>query len=73
MADEKKAKLDAVSNVEIDGKGKFKYVLIEASIGEHKKHIVRGTAEAEWHGKLMMCISDVFQYNFSFISFTSSV
>ena len=46
-----KAKLDAVSDVEIDAAGKFKYVLIKVTIGDHSKHLVRGFCDAEWHCK----------------------
>ena len=52
MNDPQRAKLDAVSEVDIDASGKFKYVLIKASIGDHVKHLVRGFCAAEWHGKL---------------------
>ncbi len=43
-------KLAAVDNVEIDV-GRFKYVLIELTIEEHTKRIVRGHKWAEYHGK----------------------
>ena len=49
--DAQKAKLDAVSDVEIDVGGKFKYVLIKATIENHSKHLVRGFCAAEWHCK----------------------
>ena len=49
--DAQKAKLDAVSDVEIDAAGKFKYVLIKATIANHTKHLVRGFCAAEWHCK----------------------
>lgn len=56
------SKLEAVPVAEID-EGTFKYVLIkvngkETSDGtERSKNIVRGIADAEWHGKLVLLIS----------------
>ena len=46
-----KAKLDAVSNVDIDSNGRFKYVLIKLYIENESKTIVRGYGWAEYHGK----------------------
>ena len=46
-----KDKLDAIPDVQIDAGGKFKYVLIQLTIGDHKKHIVRGNKAADWHSK----------------------
>lgn len=51
------AKLDAISVVDIDDEGRFKYILIkvygpERSDGtEPSKLIVRGYKRAQWHGK----------------------
>lgn len=58
------AKLDAVSNVQIDD-GIFKYVLIkvygkENADGTEKfKFIVRGFERAEWHGEFTGCFGTV--------------
>ncbi len=48
--DTDQAKLDAVPDVDIDPEGKFKYVLIKATIGNLEKLLVRGNCRAEWHG-----------------------
>lgn len=51
------AKLEAVPLVDIDGEGRFKYILIKvygkerADGTEPSKLIVRGYRRAEWHGK----------------------
>lgn len=50
----KNPKLKAVSDVEIDKSGKFKYILIKVHDPDKErefKHIVRGTAKAGYHGK----------------------
>lgn len=50
------AKLDAIPLVEIDGEGRFKYILInvygtgKTGGSEISKTIVRGNLKAEWHG-----------------------
>lgn len=44
--------LDAVQDVQIDGEGVFKYILIELKDKQGKtKTIVRGFKWAEYHGK----------------------
>ena len=48
------AKLTAVEDVEIDGGGRFKYILIKVhdlDDDEDSKYIVRGTVKAPYHGK----------------------
>jgi len=48
------AKLDAISNVDIDDKGRFKYILIKVHDPENEsvcKCIVRGFKRAGYHGK----------------------
>ena len=47
--------LDKVLDVDIDGHGRFKYILITVRDDANKasKQIVRGTARAQWHGKFM--------------------
>lgn len=47
------AKLAAIEDVDIDGSGRFKYVLIKCSVGERSKFIVRGYKWAEYHGKIV--------------------
>lgn len=44
------AKLDAVSYVDIDESGKFKYVLVKLYINDKSKYIVRGFKWGEYHG-----------------------
>ena len=44
------AKLKAVEDVEIDGTGRFKYILIRVYADEKSKYIVRGHKWAEYHG-----------------------
>lgn len=52
-------KLDAISNVDIDDKGRFKYILIKVhdpsddSIG---KCIVRGFKRADYHGEFTVVL-----------------
>ncbi len=38
-----------VEAVAIDGEGCFKYILIEAGVGEAARVLVRGTSSAEYH------------------------
>lgn len=47
------AALSAVSNVEIDSDGVFKYILLKVKVkdGSEEKDIVRGTKSAEYHSK----------------------
>lgn len=46
-----RAKLDQIPDVDIDPKGKFKYILIEVTDPEtkEKKHIVRGYKDCPYH------------------------
>lgn len=50
------AKLEAIPLVDIDGEGRFKYILIkvygreQADGTEPSKLIVRGYLRAQWHG-----------------------
>ncbi|XP_071572126.1 uncharacterized protein [Temnothorax nylanderi] len=48
--------LDKVPDVDIDGHGRFKYILIKVQddVDKASKKIVRGYARAQWHGALMM-------------------
>lgn len=56
------AKLEAVPLVDIDGEGRFKYILIKvygkekADGSEPSKLIVRGYKRAQWHGNYNRCI-----------------
>ena len=50
MAASDESKLTAVSNVDIDDSGRFKYVLIKCYLGEKTKDVVRGYSWAEYHG-----------------------
>ena len=45
--------LDQVQNVDIDSKGRFKYILVKIKDGSHHKYIVRGYGRAGFHG---MCL-----------------
>lgn len=44
--------LSDISNVNIDSKGRFKYILIKIKLNEKEKFVVRGHAWAEFHGIL---------------------
>ncbi|XP_011059472.1 PREDICTED: sex-regulated protein janus-A-like isoform X2 [Acromyrmex echinatior] len=46
--------LDNVSDVDIDGYGRFKYILINVQddVGKTSKKIVRGYARAQWHADI---------------------
>ncbi|XP_024886828.1 uncharacterized protein LOC112464207 [Temnothorax curvispinosus] len=48
--------LDKVPDVDIDGHGRFKYILINVQddVGKASKKIVRGYARAQWHGKFAL-------------------
>ncbi|EZA50839.1 hypothetical protein X777_10472 [Ooceraea biroi] len=48
--------LDKIPDVDIDGHGKFKYILItvEDETNKASKQIVRGYARAQWHGKFVI-------------------
>lgn len=45
--------LDKVLDVDIDGHGRFKYILINVQddVNNASKQIIRGYARAQWHGK----------------------
>jgi len=45
--------LDNVLDVDIDGHGRFKYILINVQddVNKTSKKIVRGYARAQWHGE----------------------
>eukprot|EP00111_Clytia_hemisphaerica_P019977 TCONS_00058914-protein len=45
-------KLSAVTDVDIDDSGKFKYVLIKLYLGEKSKCVVRGYSWAEYHADI---------------------
>uniref|UniRef100_A0A914V6T3 14 kDa phosphohistidine phosphatase n=1 Tax=Plectus sambesii TaxID=2011161 RepID=A0A914V6T3_9BILA len=47
--------MDSVENVDIDGSGKFKYILIKVTdkTGKDSKFIVRGYGRCEFHDKIM--------------------
>lgn len=47
------SQLDKVLDVDIDGHGRFKYILIDVQdqASNANKPIVRGYAKAQWHGK----------------------
>ena len=50
------AKLEAVSSVDIDDNGTFKYILIKLHTDDDKfKYIVRGYDRHEYHGKYNPC------------------
>ncbi len=49
--------LKDIKNVDIDPAGKFKYILIRVRSGNEEKHVVRGYARAEYHGKLHIHLS----------------
>jgi hypothetical protein len=58
--------LDQVQNVDIDSKGRFKYILVKIKDGSHHKYIVRGHGRAGFHG---MCLLEsarllLLKYNF---------
>ncbi|XP_071628412.1 14 kDa phosphohistidine phosphatase isoform X1 [Temnothorax longispinosus] len=46
--------LDKVPDVDIDGHGRFKYILINVqdNVGKASKKIVRGYARAQWHADI---------------------
>ncbi|KYM98261.1 hypothetical protein ALC62_11025 [Cyphomyrmex costatus] len=50
--------LNNVPDVDIDGHGRFKYILINVQddVGKTSKKIVRGYARAQWHGKSKICV-----------------
>lgn len=50
--------LDKVPDVDIDGHGRFKYILIDVQddVGKASKKIVRGYGRAQWHGKFASSI-----------------
>ncbi|KYN30449.1 hypothetical protein ALC56_15145 [Trachymyrmex septentrionalis] len=54
--------LDNVPDVDIDGHGRFKYILINVQddVGKVSKKIVRGYARAQWHGESKICILNLF-------------
>ncbi|KYQ57409.1 hypothetical protein ALC60_03370, partial [Trachymyrmex zeteki] len=54
--------LDNVPDVDIDGHGRFKYILINVQddVGKTSKKIVRGYARAQWHGESKICILNLF-------------
>ena len=54
MATPEESKLAAVSNVDVDESGRFKYVLIKCYIGESTKCVVRGYSWAEYHGMFIL-------------------
>jgi hypothetical protein len=51
--------LDQVQNVDIDSKGRFKYILVKIKDGSHHKYIVRGHGRAGFHG---MCLLESASY-----------
>ncbi|CAB3989917.1 14 kDa phosphohistidine phosphatase-like [Paramuricea clavata] len=44
--------LDQVQNVDIDSKGRFKYILVKIKDGSHHKYIVRGYGRAGFHADI---------------------
>ncbi|XP_011708296.1 PREDICTED: 14 kDa phosphohistidine phosphatase-like isoform X1 [Wasmannia auropunctata] len=48
------SQLDNVPDVDIDGHGRFKYILIDVQddVGKTSKKIVRGYARAQWHSDI---------------------
>ncbi|XP_050452499.1 14 kDa phosphohistidine phosphatase-like [Cataglyphis hispanica] len=46
--------LDKVLDIDIDGHGRFKYILInvEDDVNKTSKQIVRGYARAQWHDNI---------------------
>ena len=42
--------LKDISDVSIDAKGRFKYILIKLNLNDEEKFIVRGFSWADYHG-----------------------
>jgi len=71
--------LDKVPDVDIDGHGRFKYILVNVQddVGKTSKKIVRGYARAQWHGESKICILNLFFivtlesfFCFTFVTYT---
>ncbi|KYM76359.1 Sex-regulated protein janus-A [Atta colombica] len=71
--------LDKVPDVDIDGHGRFKYILVNVQddVGKTSKKIVRGYARAQWHGESKIYILNLFFiatlesfFCFTFVTYT---
>ncbi|XP_046860566.1 14 kDa phosphohistidine phosphatase-like [Xenia sp. Carnegie-2017] len=44
--------MDEISDVDIDGNGRFKYILVKIKQGSEQKYIVRGYSRAAYHADI---------------------
>ena len=60
--------LDKIPDVNIDGDGKFKYILVHVhdDVNKQTKYIVRGYARCQWHGEYLSKVFDSVFMNYHY-------
>lgn len=63
--------LDKVQDVDIDGHGRFKYILIDVrdEVNKASKQIVRGYSRAQWHGEFVDIYSVLYFKQDTFVTY----